>query len=1105
MNNIFKVIWNHATQTWTAVGELASAKGKSKSVKLAAISTALLAVAGASQIAVASDAQVAENTGIVSTSDAAKNVSPTVKLDASQLGGMAISPDRVSDQFKGGAHNGTANIPGAKVYAHDGIAIGSGTEAGTKEVGGNGHVAIGLMARANGAKTGGAAVALGAYAVAEEQDTIAIGNQAHANGSQAVSIGHKAESTANGTVAVGNESKSQGFNSTAVGDGSNAESYFSTALGGKSKAKGWDTIAVGYKATVDGDRSTGVGARSELTGTDIASLGKQSKISSNKVSTLGAGITVGEKRDGAVVLGYGSDADKTTVTQEDQAKVGDLTYSGFKGNLKHITNDLAGRFVSVGSEDNERQIKHVAAGKIDSTSTDAINGSQLYSVANTLGTAAKGLADTLGVTLNPNGTVAPFSQPLTTADGSDYNKGKPAITAPNVTTALTNLNNYVNEGWKVTASGNGYDEKVSVGHTVNFVGSGNVDVDGSTINGVRTVNISVDSPIDYASTKAEVGGNEVDVVKANDGKWYPKDKVDENNNPKDGAESIPSSDIVKKGAKLTDSDTENNPYEKGNAYTYDDEGNITATGYDKTKPESKDEITAGKNGVQLNNVGWATKPDQAVNKDQLDQTVNKSGFYVQQNGKSTLDGKAGSDEVSDTEKVTPNDVVNFADGHGTRVRAITKRDETTGVDKTTFYVDVYEPTKPNSLPAVYTDENGNKLQPGGNGYYPADAVKINDKWYPAGTTEDNVAKAKELTPVSNVIISMNNPNSLANTAGDPVAVTNVGKGTKNYDDQTAGEKSPAYKDAINGLANLEGSKDSNVLTVADAKNFGWVVSTSDNQKATAVKNADVVDFKAEEGTGITVEGKLDDTNTKMTVTVGNKHFKTNTKNTVPAAKATGENSVAIGGNSNAAAKDAIAIGNGAEVAPTAAQGSVAIGAGAKAGKANVGSYSIDPSATVAGKTGPDTRVVSVGDKGNEAQIQNVAPGVISETSTDAVNGSQLHATNEKVASLGTTVNNLNSVVNRQAGAIDSLDRKVNKHSKQARAGIAGANAAAALPQAYTQGKAMVAAAAGTFKGQNALAVGYSRISDNGKIILKLQGNANTSGDVGAGVGVGYQW
>lgn len=1086
MNNIFKVIWNHATQTWTAVGELASAKGKSKSVKLAAISTALLVVTGGAQTAFASSTDIAKTTSVDAGSSAANTA--TIQYDASMQGGLAISPDRVTDQFKGDAHNGTANIPGATVYAYDGIAIGSGTEAGTKEVGGNGHVAIGLMARANGAKTSGAAVALGAYAVAAEQDTVAIGNKAYANGSQAVSIGHQSKSSSNGTVAVGNKSESTGFNSTAVGDGSQALSKNSTALGSKSVAKKWDSTAVGNKASVEGDNSTSVGASSNVTGNNISSLGKGSTISSNNVSALGANITVEKGRDGAVVLGYGSDANNTTVTQENQAKVGDLTYSGFKGNLKNINKDLAGRFVSVGSEDNERQIKHVAAGKIDSTSTDAINGSQLYSVANTLGTAAKGLADTLGVTLGSDGTVGKFSQPLTIAKGSDYTA--PAA-AGDVKTALQNLNDYVNAGWKVATPSTSEDKgTVSIGHTVNFVGLGNVDVDGEfdNKNGTHNINISVDSPLDYASTKAEVGGKEVDVVKANDGKWYPKDKVDENNNPKDGAESIPSSDIVKKGAKLTDSDTENNPYEKGNSYTYDDKGNITETGYDKTKPESKDKITAGEHGVQLSNVGWATQPDQAVNKDQLDQTVNKSGFYVQQNGKSTLDAKTGSDKVSDAEKVTPNDVVNFADGHGTRVRAVTKRDETTGVDKTTFYVDVYEATKPNSLPAVYTDENGNKLQPGGNGYYPADAVKINDKWYPAGTTEDNVAKAKELTPVSNVIISMNNPNSLANTAGDPVAVTNVGKGTKNYDDKTAGEKSSAYKDAINGLANLEGSKDSNVLTVADAKNFGWVVSTSDNQKATAVKNADVVDFKAEEGTGITVEGKLDDTNTKMTVTVGNKHFKTNTKNTVPAAKATGENSVAIGGNSNAAAKDAIAIGNGAEVAPTAAQGSVAIGAGAKAGKANVGSYSIDPSATVAGKTGPDTRVVSVGDKGNEAQIQNVAPGVISETSTDAVNGSQLHS----------VIKNLNN-------SNDYLDRKVNKHSKQARAGIAGANAAAALPQAYTQGKAMVAAAAGTFKGQNALAVGYSRISDNGKIILKLQGNANTSGDVGAGVGVGYQW
>lgn len=1089
MNNIFKVIWNHATQTWTAVGELASAKGKSKSVKLAVISTALLAVADGTYAA------------------------GKVELGATDNNGMTISTSEVTNQFFGKSEykkitGESKNQQGARVKAYDGIAIGSGSLSGsTTGTGGNGHVAIGLMAqatgnRANGENTGGAsgenaAVALGAYSLAAGQGSTALGAHSLATEIDSTAVGKIANARGQSSTAIGQQAEAI-QRATATGAETKALGTYSTAMGQKATANSWDSIAVGSASTVSGANSINVGSNSVLSGENIATVGAYSKISSNNVSTLGSNITVAEGRDGAVVLGYGSDAGKETTkvmaVNSAVAEGSPLVYSGFSGKLGGTDTDgtnkeatgKQGNVVSVGAEGKERQIKHVAAGQITDKSTDAINGSQLYQVAKTLGKAANQTANALGVTLNKDGTLSGFSQPLTIADGSDYNKGKPAITAPNVTTALTNLNNYVNAGWNVTASGNDYKNNVSVGHTVNFVGSGNVDVKGSNVGNVRTVNISVDSPVDYTTTTANVGGNDVNVVKANDGKWYKKDDV-ENGIPKNGVNPIPANTpIVKQGATLKDSN--NKPYKKGNTYTYDDKGNITATVYDATKPESKDTITAGEGGVQLNNVGWATKPDQAVNKDQLDQTVNKSGFYVQQNGKSTLDSKTGSDKVSDTEKVTPNDVVNFADGHGTRVRAVTKRDETTGVDKTTVYVDVYEPTKPNSLPAVYTDENGNKLQPGGNGYYPADAVKINDKWYPAGTTKDNVAKAKELTPASNVIISMNNPNSTADTAGNPVAVTNVGKGTKNYDDQTAGEKSPAYKDAINGLANLEGSKDSNVLTVADAKNFGWVVSTSDNQKATAVKNADVVDFKAEEGTGITVEGKLDDTNTKMTVTVGNKNFKTNTKNTVPAAKATGENSVAIGGNSNAAAKDAIAIGNGAKVAPTAAQGSVAIGAGAKAGKANVGSYSIDPSATVAGKTGPDTRVVSVGDKGNEAQIQNVAPGVISETSTDAVNGSQLHS----------VIKNLNN-------SNDYLDRKVNKHSKQARAGIAGANAAAALPQAYTQGKAMVAAAAGTFKGQNALAVGYSRISDNGKVILKLQGNANTSGDVGAGVGVGYQW
>ena len=119
--------------------------------------------------------------------------------------------------------------------------------------------------------------------------------------------------------------------------------------------------------------------------------------------------------------------------------------------------------------------------------------------------------------------------------------------------------------------------------------------------------------------------------------------------------------------------------------------------------------------------------------------------------------------------------------------------------------------------------------------------------------------------------------------------------------------------------------------------------------------------------------------------------------------------------------------------------------------------------------------------GSATRITNVAAGV---NPTDAVNVSQLNG-------LKNDIHNVNN--------------RLGKVNREARAGVAGANAAASLPQVYIPGKSMVAASGGTFKGQNAFAVGYSRSSDNGKLILKLQGNANTQGDVGGGVGVGYQW
>ena len=1420
MNNIFKVIWNHATQTWTAVGELASAKGKSKSVKLAAISTALLVAASGVEAA-----------NVVST--------------AGELGQLSIATDKVTNQFFGNDRYKaetklSKNVAGATVNAYDGIAIGNGAVSGAPGAGGNAHVAIGLMAHASagGANGQNAAVALGAYSLATGQGGTAIGAHSIADALNSTALGKVAKANGDGSTAVGTNTRAE-WQGTALGNTAEALANYATSIGVNSKANSHSSISIGRQAVVSGQNAIGIGTQTQVNGVGTVAVGSGTNVSSANVSTLGSNITVPKGRDGAVVLGHGSDASKDTdVIAVHSAKISDqskLTYTGFAGDLggtndkgknKPAAKDKQGNFVSIGSEDNERQIKHVAAGQITADSTDALNGSQLYSVAKTLGNAAEGLADTLGVDLNEDGTVKnKFSQPLTVAEGSNYT-APPA--AGDVKTALTNLNNYVNAGWNVTASGNDYKNNVSVGHTVNFVGSGNVDVDGSTIDGVRTVNISVDSPLDYASTKAEVDGNEVDVVKANDGKWYPKDQVDEDNNPKDGAKSIPSSEIVKKGAKLTDSDTENNPYEKGNAYTYDDKGNITATGYDKTKPESKDEITAGKNGVQLNNVGWATQPDQAVNKDQLDQTVNKSGFYVQQNGKSTLDAKTNSDKVSDTEKVTPNDVVNFKDGDGTVVKVKTERDKN-GVDTTTVSVDVdaakvIDKVKGNVTAAKVDGDEAGKVTVADDDkgkLATVDTVKdaINSSFWTASVknskdqvlaTKDNSANATIKAGSNVAFVAGKNLVANQTTTGDNTVFTyglaseievdkitvkakageadkgttvENGKVTNLNDHLTAPEKVAADKAKVANATVVSSAPISGngneAATVNDVLNAGWNLKTNGNQTA-AITNGKGLDFTSSDDS-VTITPTVDDKgNAKVNVAVNTTNVINGVKGNVTAAKVdgadagkvtlaeadkgklatvdtvkdainssfwtasvknskdqvlatkdnsanatikagsnvafvagknlvanqttTGDNTVftyglaseievdkitvkakageadkgttvengkvtnlndhltapekvaadkakvanatvvssaPISGNGNEAAtvndvlnagwnlktngNQAVAITNGkgldfasddnsVTITPTVDKdGNAKVNFSVNAtsvinnNKGSIKEASTDPKAANAGKvtvsdadkgklatvdtvaeainsaatfvkvadsqevieastandkgvavksgdtvthtagknlkvkrdgqsvtyalaqdidvnsvkatngvtigSGDNATTITSNDKGLNlagkdgaaTNINNVKDAELNSTSKQAVNGSQLYATNKKVAGLEGTVNNLSNVINHHAGAIDSLDRKVNKHSKQARAGIAGANAAAALPQAYTQGKAMVAAAAGTFKGQNALAVGYSRISDNGKIILKLQGNANTSGDVGAGVGVGYQW
>ena len=192
--------------------------------------------------------------------------------------------------------------------------------------------------------------------------------------------------------------------------------------------------------------------------------------------------------------------------------------------------------------------------------------------------------------------------------------------------------------------------------------------------------------------------------------------------------------------------------------------------------------------------------------------------------------------------------------------------------------------------------------------------------------------------------------------------------------------------------------------------------------------------------------------------------------------ASGNNSTAMGNGSTASGNNSTAMGQGSNAS---GDGSTAIGQGATSSGSNsaaIGNNSND---------GGRNNVVSVGSAGAERQVTNVAPGT---QGTDAVN-----------------LNQLNQMGSQLGNQIGNLQNQINANQRDANAGIAGAMAMAGMPQAYQPGKSMVAAGAAGYHGQSAIAVGMSRISDNGRWVTKFSGSANTRGQVGVAVGAGYQW
>ena len=177
------------------------------------------------------------------------------------------------------------------------------------------------------------------------------------------------------------------------------------------------------------------------------------------------------------------------------------------------------------------------------------------------------------------------------------------------------------------------------------------------------------------------------------------------------------------------------------------------------------------------------------------------------------------------------------------------------------------------------------------------------------------------------------------------------------------------------------------------------------------------------------------------------------------AQVQGDNSSAFGSQAKVVANKSVAVGQGARVL---AENSVALGQGSVVDRGEI-------------------NTVSVGNSTTKRRVTNVADGI---NAHDAVNVKQL---------------------NEVKSSVDSVRKDLQKNDKKLRGGIAGAAALANIPQVTQAGSNLLGVGVGNYRGESAVAVGYSKANESNKVIFKMSGSATTQGDFNVGAGIGYQW
>ena len=319
----------------TAGGNSSIAIGKGASITTP---TAGTTVGGQDSIAMGTGASAKQHSsvtiGVGSTSDGVRNITIGPKASASGVDSIAIGNGGV-----GGDKNNTGVGGNGNTYTINVNDISTNVYYGVKSVD-NGSIAFGNRANAakGGLAIGTVSIADGGIAVGQSvlsKNGIAIGSAVSATAANAVALGSRAEASSVGAVAIG------GYSAT-----------------DKTKAQGNNALAIGASAVTNGNETIAIGKSANASNANAVAVGKNANASIAN----------------SVAIGSDSTTD-TNATRQANTTINSITY-----NFAGATSDT-GMQVSVGAVGKERQIKNVAAGEVSATSTDAINGSQLFAVA----------------------------------------------------------------------------------------------------------------------------------------------------------------------------------------------------------------------------------------------------------------------------------------------------------------------------------------------------------------------------------------------------------------------------------------------------------------------------------------------------------------------------------------------------------------------------------------------------------------------------------------------------------------------------------------------------------------------------------------------------